>query len=150
MGQYYKPIFLNKSKRPAAWVYSHDVKSKHTAFDGKTTYIGGEGLKLMEHSYINNSLVGIIENFLMPGGKFYKSPLVWAGDYADAETTKPMMNEDGKPMNLYQMCEDNTKVDVAGLQRKVGKKFRYILNWDKKQFVDKNNLTPIEPGFSLY
>lgn len=142
MGQYYRPIWLSEDHKPLAWIYSHDVKSKHTTFDGKSTYMGGEGLKLMEHSYLNNPLVGIVENLMMPGSKFYKSPLVWAGDYAD--------HEPGNNQALYGMAEDRDKIDVTGLPRKVGKTFRYILNWDLKQYVDKEDLKKDPDGFTIH
>ena len=41
MGQYYKPINLDDKQ----WLYSHDF---------------GDGLKLMEHSWIGNDFVGAV------------------------------------------------------------------------------------------
>ena len=62
MGQYYKPICLDNELQEQ-WVYSHDYDN---------------GLKLMEHSYIGNSFVGIVERLLSVGNLWYMKPLVWA------------------------------------------------------------------------
>lgn len=45
----------------------------------------GCGSKLMEHSYLDNGFVFKVEQFIGKGGMFYKSRIVWAGDYADKE-----------------------------------------------------------------
>lgn len=60
MGQYFKPVSL-------------DAKEKVVPF----------GLKLMEHSWINNSTMKAVERLLSPGNKWHKTRIVWAGDYMD-------------------------------------------------------------------
>ena len=55
------------------------------------------GMKLTEHSYMDNNFMKVIENLIGPNGMFYKSRLVWAGDYAD--------NEPNSGSNLHKMCE---------------------------------------------
>ena len=116
MGQYYKPCFLDKDKKKVKkWVYSHDYDS---------------GLKLMEHSWLKNDFVGAIENQLSPGGKYHKSPIVWAGDYAD--------EEEGTKSNLYDKCTDKNKINPPGGE--IDSKFRYIVNHDKKLYVDKTKV----------
>lgn len=80
MGQYYTPILSEADTAEkfeagiVAAAYSHDY---------------GNGLKLMEHSYVGNTFVAAIERELD------KRPLrvVWAGDYADPES--------GDDLNLY-------------------------------------------------
>ena len=79
MGQYYKPINLTKKQ----WLYSHDYHN---------------GLKLMEHSYIGNSFMQIIEQLLSPTGSWHKDPIVWAGDYADKEAGRKKEHQ-----NLYHI-----------------------------------------------
>ena len=69
MGQYYHQIILGENRKSIkAFFYAHKY---------------GNGLKLMEHSYVNNNLVNAVVNYLLDhnGGR-----LVWAGDYADNET----------------------------------------------------------------
>ena len=71
MGQYYKPIILASNKKSiVGYWHSHKI---------------GQGLKLMEHSYINTGLCNCVENYLKKNGG---ARLVWAGDYADADREK--------------------------------------------------------------
>ncbi len=130
MGQYYIPCLLDKSKKKViAWVNSHDYDS---------------GIKLMEHSYINNNFVRTVEKLLSHGGEWYKQPIVWAGDYADEEP-------DG--ITLYAQCEqpdedDETikgnkiRPDVIPKDEVLG---QYIVNHSKKLYVDKDKVQDI-PG----
>ena len=115
MGQYYKPCILQEdAKTIKAWANSHDYNN---------------GLKLMEHSYIKNEFVGAIEKQLTPHGSWYKSKIVWAGDYAD--------NDEGD-VNLYDKADDNTKfVPPAGV---VDKSYKYLINHSKKLFVNKTKI----------
>ena len=62
MGQYYMPVIKRGSKLRR--VYSHD-------FDN--------GLKLTEHSYINNDFVNVVANNLVDN----PAQLYWCGDYAE-------------------------------------------------------------------
>ena len=66
MGQYWKPVSVEKREH----VYSHRY---------------GNGLKLMEHSYINNGFVKAVESLIAKGGAWYGDRIVWAGDYAEPE-----------------------------------------------------------------
>jgi hypothetical protein len=71
MGQYYRPIILGEDKKTIkGWWNAHRT---------------GNGLKLMEHSYVNNSLCNCVENYII---KNEGARLVWAGDYADGERKK--------------------------------------------------------------
>jgi len=109
MGQYYKPIILAENKKTVLkWMYSHDYRN---------------GLKLMEHSYINNDFVKIFE------GLIKNNPLriVWAGDYAEKCKSRKT--------NLYSRCLDNTKVNPT--EQYSNAETRYIVNHTKKEFVDK-------------
>ena len=68
MGQYFHSCILGDDKKTViSWVYSHDY---------------GSGLKLMEHSYIKNEFVMAFETLIANKPQH----VVWAGDYADAET----------------------------------------------------------------
>ena len=72
MGQYYHPLVLKKDgKHIEGFIYTHEV--------------GGNGLKLMEHSYISNKVCNVMENYLKRRGG---ARVVWAGDYADNEPVK--------------------------------------------------------------
>lgn len=95
MGQYYKPIILKDDKKTiVGFVYSHDY---------------GCGLKLMEHSYIDNPVVNVVENYLKENGG---GRLVWAGDYADAEPVK-IPKEKAKELWQNQVAEGKTETSFA-------------------------------------
>lgn len=116
MGQYYKPVCLKENKKtPKAWVYSHNY---------------GNGLKLMEHSWIGNRFVEVVEHLLSPIGDWYKQPIVWAGDYADEDK--------GLKTNVYDRCKDTLEVNPTTYQ--LMDNLRYVVNHTKKVFVDKTNI----------
>lgn len=112
MGQYYFPIFLNNGGKVMAWVHAHEYNN---------------GLKLMEHSYIDNNFVNAVETELRPEGRFYMSNFVWAGDYAD--------NEPGLEENLYHICTDDLKINPSSSMDMSA--YQYIVNHTKKMYVNK-------------
>lgn len=149
MGQYYKPCQI-ENKKAIEWIFSHDVKSKYIGYDGKS-YITGEGLKLMEHSYIGNKLMLCVEKLLIPGGAWYKKPIVWAGDYAAPE--------EGTDSNLYDMSEDEVtegeqisfKIkNPKPLTEAQSKRYRFIVNHTTKQFVDKDSVPSKGNGWKIH
>ena len=122
MGQYFLPIVLNDNKKqPKAWVYSHNF---------------GSGLKLMEHSWIKNHFVGAFESLIL------KNPenVVWCGDYAD--------NVKGCKTNLSDRCKESTKVTPTKITTL--KESRYIINHDKKEFVDKTKVPTDADGWRIH
>ena len=121
MGQYYKPVSLEKQEG----IYSHDYKNRWVNSNGEIMLMGN-GLKLMEHSWIGNSFVGAVEMLIAEGGDWYGDRIVWAGDYADPEPETEQ--------NLYSICKT-----VKKRHTKV-KGFRYIINLETKEFVDKRKV----------
>ena len=111
MGQYYKPISIDKKQ----FVYSHDYRN---------------GLKLMEHSWIGNEFVGVVEDLIAEGGEWNGDRIVWAGDYADPDK--------GRKNNLYMIVESDTKHKIT--PEPTGSKYRYVINNDTKEFVDKTKV----------
>lgn len=151
MGQYYHASFIKdrevKSKEDVqGWFSSWDIKTKYTRPDG-STFVSGQGSKLMEHSYIGNTLVSAVERELAKEPK----RLVWAGDYADKEPNKipwEWKDTDGKThteekANIYHLGNDDNNITPKGYVRPIGKKYRYIVNHDKEQFVDKKKCPDI-------
>lgn len=124
MGQYYKPICLDNGLQEQ-WIYSHEYDN---------------GLKLMEHSYIGNNFVGMVERLLSDGNMWNMKPLVWAGDYAD--TDKFQLH------NLYEQCDEynqfKNKKELKPLN------VRYIINHTKKEFVDKNKVPKDKDGWRVH
>jgi hypothetical protein len=130
MGQYYKPCLLDKRKRTVkSWVLTHDYKN---------------GLKLMEHSWIGNNFMNIIETLLSPGGAWYKQPLVWAGDYAEPKK--------GRKNNCYSLAPDEKKLTPADVDftDNIPADKRYILNHTKKRFVDKTKVPISDEEYKMY
>ena len=161
MGQYYKAVFLKKDKKtPLIFASSYDF---------------GNGAKLMEHSYINNSFVGFVEHYLVNN----PTPVVWAGDYADEETfenvpktvIKNMLKDNSyykndikrledAGVNLYDICiygnvpklthdislgkdENVYTYNFSNLVVNLTES-RFLVNHDKKLFVDKRGIPQIE------
>jgi hypothetical protein len=117
MGQYYIAIILDESgKIIRTWVRPGRHLLGHN--------------KLMEHSYIGNEFMAVVENLLCPEGMFYKSRLVWAGDYADSEVASDK--------NLYHMAEDFAGRESVDVQHADLSTYGYIVNHTMKLYVDKN------------
>ena len=93
MGQYYKPSILKTNyklaKNPVeVALYSWDFSN---------------GLKLMEHSWAGNNLVGAFIHLIGENSPYYGKPCVWAGDYAD-DFTSQMVTEKG--LTIYDFAND--------------------------------------------
>lgn len=114
MGQYYKTVFLESDKKtPIAYACAHSVNN---------------GVKLMEHSYIDNSLLNAVLNYMWKNKDAQTFHLVWAGDYADPEEG----TEDNIYALIYALSEGVAEIPYETEKPPV----RFIVNVDKKQFVD--------------
>jgi len=114
MGQYYLAILLAEKEESKPEIIR--------------MYMELNGSKLMEHCYLDNSSVCTLEYELTKEGMFYKSRVVWAGDYAD--------NEEGMSKNLYHITEEYPNKFLSRKQRNTNE-YHYIINHTKKQYVDK-------------
>jgi len=96
------------------------------------------GIKLTEHSYLENPFVNAVEFLLSPLGSLYKSRIVWAGDYADAEENSE---------NLYHLAhsKENSSKEYEPKPEKLSKEYKYIVNHTKKQYIDKSKYLDIHP-----
>lgn len=130
MGQYYLTIFLAPEGTAAngehirAFMYAHNY---------------GSGVKLMEHSWLTSKFMGAVEHALSPEGAFYKTRLVWAGDYAAPE------KESGK--TLHDLADEQDYKNIHPPERDMSA-YRYIVNHTKKQYVDKESMRA-EPRHGL-
>jgi hypothetical protein len=121
MGQYYKVIILAEKTDKKEFIRA---SLEPYGFDS--------GSKLTEHSYIYNMFMTAVEYLLCPLGMFYKSRIVWAGDYAENE---PELNQ-----NLYHLSESKLyHPEIPKSYNIIVKKYRYIINHTKKQYVDKKD-----------
>jgi hypothetical protein len=160
MGQYWKPIFLTEKNKPKAYVYTHDF---------------GSGLKLMEHSWMKNEMVRFVEKQLM----LEPQKIVWAGDYADNEDPTTLTNNEIKALeikgdkywdssvlkaegvNLYSLSSTVAKlIHDEKVEDKYNHTFdnkilapmtaKYLINHDKKEFVDKSKMPKDSDGWKIH
>lgn len=94
------------------WFYSHDF---------------GNGLKLMEHSYIDNNFVDAVMRELTEVGG---ARLAWAGDYADDE---PGGDSIYGIVDLVHHAPHQIRPDA---EKPVLPHVRWVLNHDKHEYVD--------------
>ena len=147
MGQYFMPVSLTSDKQNVkSYVYSHHITSRYKGYDGKM-HTSGQGLKLMEHSYLKNKMMLCVEALLIEGGEWHKTPIVWAGDYSDH-----VRNE----MNYSDMCDSTDEGEHVArelipkpLTAKQAKEFQFIVNHTKKEFVDKKKVPNVD-GWQIH
>jgi hypothetical protein len=135
MGQYYRVIFLAEKQDGSKEIIR--------------AWIDAYPCKLMEHSYQDDALLNFVEYLLCREGMFYRSRIVWAGDYADPEEQKKVLTreeskfdskkqkEEEENSNLYQSCKEN---GTMLRQLRMPNGFtggHYLVNHTKKQYVDK-------------
>jgi hypothetical protein len=123
MGQYYLALILGEKDSHSTEIIRQAIHP-HT-FDN--------GAKLMEHSYVGNSFMEAVECLLMPNAPFFKSRLVWAGDYADPDS-------DGE--NLYHMAFENN--ELFSLKQPQSSLPLYVINHTKQVYFAKE-LDKIHP-----
>ena len=114
MGQYYRPVL--------------ETEKEKFSF---SSYDFGNGAKLMEHSYIGNTLVRRVENEILNSPK----RLTWAGDYAD-----PIKGSNPE-INLFEAVEvkKSSKEDAEVVSDSCNlnpnsKGYKYLVNHTKKEW----------------
>jgi hypothetical protein len=129
MGQYYHTIFLDTANsRIRAWMDAWSYNNGH---------------KLMEHSYIGNNYMAAVEWLLSPLGFFYKTSIVWAGDYAEPEVASDSEEEDERQEkeNLYHRADraDHADRQFCGIPSSIfnAADWPYLVNHTKKEYVVK-------------
>ena len=130
MGQYYQIIILAEQPIRATGEPTAEelIESTEIIRLALRPHKYQQGPKITEHSYIGNQLTGLAEYLLSPLGMFYKSRLVWAGDYADSEpqTRQNLYHMAHEPQLLFSCSKDFNSEE-----------YRYIVNHTKHEFVDK-------------
>ena len=114
MGQYFKGIILSKNRKEV--VASVDPDDFNN------------GLKFSEHAYIGSRTMLQFEGLINDkDGEFCGYPVAWSGDYSE-----PL---EGYKDSLYKMSSDE------GVKREnLYHQYRYLINCDKKVFVDMSYL----------
>ena len=147
MGQYWIFVILDETgKLVRAYVKPGTIR-----ISANCKY--GHGSKLTEHTSFDSTMVLAVEELLAPKGMFYRSRVVWAGDYADPEP-RPTESTESAPegaseaRNLYnivseQIEEDDEKTTQGKLLNSrmlvpnPGETHRrFVVNHTKKMYVD--------------
>lgn len=130
----------------------------------------------MEHSWRLNPFVRFIENQLL----IQPQRLVWAGDYADNEDPKTLTKAEIKELsdekseywnstklkaegvNLYSLSETVAKIthdeEIPKDKNKYNYNYKkvapltakYLINYDKKEFVDKTKVPKDSDGWQMH
>ncbi len=141
MGQYYRFIILADAKKNnreiiLLYINPHDYNS---------------GAKLMEHSYLDNHITNTVEFLISKRGQFYKSRIVWAGDYADQEPDNSDCleysdnSEDTDDYEEYNNLYSLTKYYSPFTTAYIKTDNNYIVNHTKKLYVDKTKSNQNHP-----
>lgn len=112
MGQYYKPINIDDNQ----WLYSHDY---------------GNGLKLMEHSWIGNNFVGAVMALMTEGGNWFRKRIVWAGDYYGNNTDE---------VPYWKQVEKTHPIRPSACMDETTQKKAILINHTKKLYVRYDEL----------
>ena len=121
MGQYYHAVLLGEKTNEA------DAEFIRAAIH---SFPFNNGMKLIEHSYIDSQFMCAVEFLLCPLGMFYKTRIVWAGDYANPEP--------GSEKNLHHLSEGKEYLTSHSLDFcMMMKPYKFIVNHTKKQYVTK-------------
>ena len=95
------------------------------------------GVKLTEHAYAVSKTVQTAIFHLSPEGHFYRTRLVWAGDYADPEPDDyiPRSEDHGECKTLDSRAYDQPEKCLS-VARKTTDTYIYFVNHDKQEYVD--------------
>lgn len=119
MGQYYIPVILSDKGEIQHSFHAHEY---------------GNGLKLMEHSYMGDNMMNAVERFLLDG----PARLVWAGDYDS--------HKDENGNNLYSRenevvdNDESIRVKPTEENQRDLQKGLYVLNNTKKEYYDRDEI----------
>lgn len=134
MGQYYNVIILDSNNKVIrAWMCAHSYNY---------------GVKMVEHCSASSEFVAAVESQICPEGAFYRSAIVWAGDYADVEVGAVPLGTAAAAAaaNLHSMIDmhPHSKKGICPAVRDMDA-YPYIINWSKRLYVDKTREPMIHP-----
>lgn len=109
------------------------------------------GCKLLEMCYLNNYYMLRMEKLLSEGGLWHRQRVVLAGEYAECEKGSLIK----MTLNLYNLCDSDAGAQNMNPTVTVEEcindyctekdEFRYIVNHDTKEYVDKEKCKHIHP-----
>lgn len=123
MGQYYKTVMIREDG---------DCNKDIITIDNKCKFKEYHGLKLMEHSYLNNEWTDAIAHFIYRN----KVRMAHVGDYADEYPQYQLAyNENVKtePLDISNNYDSDGKLIEFDYSNK------FFVNWDKKEYINFNH-----------
>lgn len=125
MGQYYKTVIIAEES---------DSEKKIVTIDNDCAFIGWIGLKLMEHSYLNNEWTDALAYLIY----HHKVRVAHVGDYANEFPQYELAYNDHvsrTPLNIRNIWGKDLYND-EGLLNRFDYSNKYLINWDKKLYID--------------
>ena len=126
MGQYYKTIIVSEVVDNEKYIVS---------VDNDCSFPDWVGLKLMEHSYLNNEWTDSIAKVIYR----QKVRMAHVGDYAYEYPQYELAYNDHvetKPLDVSENYDENNKLIRFNYDGK------YLVNWDKKVYINFDNYKP--------
>lgn len=123
MGQYYKTVIIREGGDCNKDIITVDTDCKFKEY---------HGLKLMEHSYLNNEWTDAIAHFIYRN----KVRMAHVGDYA---------NEYPQYQLAYNENVKTEPLDISDNYNSEGKLIefdysnKFLINWDKKEYINFNH-----------
>ena len=129
------------------------------------------GLKLMEHSYIGNSVTDLANYLLSPEGPWHQSRIVWAGDYMDDGLYLDQIKDldhylslvekdyeeysteyNREEVSLYSVAEHFQQAEEpwSEVLDRIATSYPYFLNHTKKEYVDLQTIRQDRYGYRIH
>ena len=89
----------------------------------------------MEHSWVGNNYVNMVEKLICSTGRWYGKRIVWAGDYEDVFSNEK---------RIYEMGETIKPMEYGNI------KFRFLTNLHKGLYVDLKKVPLSKNGFQIH
>lgn len=128
MGQYYKTVMIREGGDGNKDIITVDNNCKFKEY---------HGLKLMEHSYLNNEWTDAIAHFIYRN----KVRMAHVGDYAyefpqyELAYNKSVTRT---PLDIHSIWGQDL-YDENGMLRRFNYSGKYLINWDKKEYINFNH-----------
>ena len=125
MGQYYKTVMV----RTGGEGIVKDIVTVDNDCEFKSGWVG---LKLMEHSYLNNEWIDAIANFIYRN----RVRMAHVGDYAYEYPHYQLAYNDNVKKEVLDVSD---MYDENGMLKRFNYDGKYLVNWDKKCYISFDN-----------
>lgn len=128
MGQYYKTVVISKD---------HDCEKRIVTIDNDCKFPDWVGLKLMEHSYLNNEWTDALAYLIYRN----RVRVAHVGDYADEFPQYELAYNravERVPLDLHNIWGKDL-YDENGKLNRFDYTHKYLVNWDKNEYISFDN-----------